>query len=121
MSNVETTCDADYPPPSATLYWVAAYLMQRVFAGSAEGGWWTDVGELVTAPDIYQQLVGFPAAFLTEDAADAHADWLRARLPDLNQGRRPLESVLSEGVYDVLVIEAATLPSSYPEYLPAYE
>lgn len=121
MSGVEATCDADYPSPSRTLYWVAAYLMQRVLSGHEEGDWWTDVGNLVTAPDIYQQLVGFPAAFLTENAADAHADWLRTRLPDLNQGRRPLDSVLSEGIYDVLVIEAATLPSTYPACLPAYE
>ncbi len=111
----------DEPGPIATLYWVAAYLTHRVFAGHEEGGWWTDVGELVTEPDIYQQLVGFPAGFLTEDGAEVHADRLRTRLPDLNKGRRPLCSVLSEGVYDVLVIAAPTLPSTYPECLPRYE
>lgn len=120
MSAELTTDSDDEPTPIPTLYWVAAYLMRRVFAGDEEGGWWTDVGEMVTDPDIYQQLVGFPGAFLTEDGAETHADRLRTRLPDLNKGRRPLCSVLSEGVYDVLVIAAPTLPSTYPERLPRY-
>ncbi len=29
----------DVPPPMPTLYWVAAYLMHRVFGGHEEGGW----------------------------------------------------------------------------------
>ena len=103
-----------------TLFWVGAYLMQRVFAGHEEGGWFVDVGELATDPDTYRQLMGFSAAFLTEEGADAHAERLRTYLPSINEGRRPLSSVLSNGVYDVLVIAAPTLPLSWPERLPAY-
>lgn len=94
--------------------------MHRVFAGHEEGGWFADVGELMTHPDTYRQLMGFPAAFLTEDGAEAHADRLRTYLPSLNEGRRPLCSVLSEGVYDVLVIAAPTLPPTWPEWKPDY-
>ena len=104
--------------PVPMLFWVGAYLVQRVFAGPEEGGWFADMGELATHPDTYRQLVGCPAAFLTEEGAEAHADRLRMHLPSLNEGRRPLCSVLSEGVYDVLVIEAPTLPAAWPERLP---
>ena len=110
--------DEDRPVP--TLFWVGTYLMQRVFAGHEEGGWWTDVAELATHPDIYRQLMGFPAAFLTEDSAEAHADRLRTYLPSLNEGRLPLSSVLCDGVYDVLVIAAPTLPTTWPERMPTY-
>ncbi len=52
--SAELAADSDDDPrPIPTLYWVAAYLMRRVFAGHEEGGWWTDIGELVTGPDIY--------------------------------------------------------------------
>ena len=118
-SDDDTIADGeDRPVP--VLFWVAAYLMQRVFAGHEEGGWWTDLGELMTDPDVYRQLVGAPAAFLTEEGAEAHADRLRTCLPSLNESRRPLCSVLSEGVYDVLVIAAPTLPPTWPERLPTY-
>lgn len=122
MSGVENVTDAgegEVEPPG--LHWVGAYLVQRVFGGPEEGGWWTDVGELATHPDIYRQLMGFPAAFLTEDGAIAHADRLRTYLPSLNEGRRSLDSVLSDGVYEVLVIEAPVLPRRYPEQMPHYE
>ena len=40
-----------------TLFWVGAYLMQRVFAGHEEGGWFVDVGELVTDPGMDGRLM----------------------------------------------------------------
>ena len=103
-----------------TLFWVAAYLVERVFAGPEEGGWWADLGALVTDPATYGTLAGLPAAFLTEDAAEAHAEQLRTRLPELNQGRRPLHSALSTGLNDVLVIAAPTLPAIWPEQPSRY-
>ena len=50
-----------------------------------------------------------------------YADALRFRLPPLNEGRRCLDCVLSSGFYEIEVIEAATLPTCYPEYWPRYE
>ncbi len=117
---VEGGTDDGGQQPVPTLFWVAAYLVQRVFVGDEEGGWWTDLGELVTDPEVYRQLAGTPAAFVTECGAEAHADRLRTHLAILNAGRRPLWSVLSAGLYEVLVIAAPTLPPTWPERMPAY-
>ena len=67
-------------------------------------------------PRIYADLQGAPTAFLSEAEATLYANGLRIRVPLLNDGRRSLDSVLSEGIYEVEVIEAATLPTFYPEY-----
>lgn len=103
------------------LFWVGLYLLNRCFGGDEEGGWWFDEGTLVADPGVYKQLAGAPAAFFDSDTADRHADELRARLPLLNDGRRHLHSVLSTGVYEILVIEADVLPQTYPEMRPDYE
>ncbi len=115
---VEESVDA---PCSPSLFWVAAFLTQRHYGGPEEGGWWFSRGDLVSDPGIYTDLQEAPAAFLSEADATLYANGLRLRLPLLNEGRRSLDSVLSEGIYEIEVIEAATLPRSYPEYWPRYE
>lgn len=93
---------------------VGVYLVDQCYGGPEEGGWYFDGGELVNDPQ-------FPAAdFDTEDEADAYAEKLRVSLRELNEGRRPKHSVLSEGVYEVHVFEGP-LPESFPEVRPHYE
>ena len=103
------------------LFWVGLYLTHRKYGGPEEGGWFFDQATLITDPDLYARLRGAPAAFFTEADANAHAGTMRADLSSLNAGRRELGSVLSDGRYDVEVIEAAALPAIYPENHPRYE
>ena len=85
-----------------------------------EGGF-CNQGTLITDPDLYARLREAPAAFFTEADANAYAGKMRAHLSSLNAGRRELGSVLSDGRYDVEVIEAEALPAIYPENRPRYE
>jgi hypothetical protein len=103
------------------LWWVAVFLQDRVYGGPEEGGWYFDCGTLVTDPDIYATLQVSPAAFTTRADASLHADRMRTGLAALNEGRRPIWSVLSEGIYEVEEIQADPLPRYYPEYRPTYE
>ena len=109
--------DADEPG----LFWVAAYLENRIFGGPEEGGWYFDRGTLVTDPEVYGTLQAFPAGFPTREAAAAHAERMRGGLAVLNAGRRPTWSVLSTGIYVVETIKALTLPPYHPEHWQTYE
>ena len=91
-----------------------------MFVGHEEGGWWTDLGELVTDPEVYRQLAGTPAVFVIECSPEAYADRPRAHLADLNAVRRPPWWVSSAGLYEALVIAAPTLPPTWPERVPFY-
>jgi len=107
--------------PEQALFWVACYLTSQSYGGSAEGGWWYDEGELVTAPDIYRTLGGTPRSFLTEHEADAHAAELAPKLVLLNQDRPPKHASTSRGTYEVHVLQAASLPVGFPAARPHYE
>ena len=113
--------DAPAPPPEAALYWTACFLVSQCFGGRAEGGWWFTQGELVTAPDIYRALGGTPRSFLAEDDACAYAARLRPKLAALNEGRPPKHSAISQGVYEVHVLQAASLPPGFPAARSRYE
>ena len=107
--------------PEQALFWVACYLTSRSYGGSAEGGWWFDEGELVTDPDIYRTLGGTPRSFLTEQEADAHAAELAPKLVLLNQNRPLKHASTSRGIYEVHVLQAASLPVAFPAARPHYE
>lgn len=109
--------DADEPG----LFWVAAYLEDRIYGGPEEGGWYFDWGTLVTDPEVYSTLQAFPAGFPTWAAAAAHAARMGDGLAALNEGRHPTWSVLSRGVYVVETINAPALPRYHPEYRQTYE
>ncbi len=109
------------PPPPPCLHWVALYLVTLGWGGPQEGGWWYDSGELVTDPDLYARLCGYPAAFPTEDEAYAYCARLNLQIASLNEGRRPKSSVASEGEYEVLVLEVPMLPQHWPGTPPRYE
>ncbi len=107
--------------PEQALFWVAAYLTSQRFGGHAEGGWWFDEGELVTDPDAYRMLGGTPRSYLTETEADAYAFELESKLATLNVGRPPKDASTSRGVYEIHVINAASLPLMFPATRLQYE
>lgn len=117
----EQAATAPLPDPAPTLFWVAVYLVELAWGGAEEGGWWFEEAALVTAPDIYAALDVLPACCLTEAEAEAVAARMRAGLPALNDGRPPLSAMASQGLYDVRVAQAGTLPSCLPVCPPRYE
>lgn len=92
-------------------YTVAVYLAQLGYGGPEEGGWYYECGELVraskkTLPDY--------------DAACEYSNRLNQRLArTLNKGRRPISSVLSDGVYRARVTDGTPEPI-YPTERPYY-
>ncbi len=115
--------DEDAPATASepALYWTACFLVSLCFGDQAEGGWWFNQGELATTPDIYRSLGGTPRSFLAEDDACAYAAKLRPKLAALNEGRLPKHSAASQGVYEIHVLQAASLPLGFPEIRPHYE
>ncbi len=113
--------EAPATPPEPALYWTACFLVSQCFGDRAEGGWWFNQGELATTPDIYRTLGGTPRSFLAEDDACAYAARLRTKLAALNEGRPPKHSVASQGVYEIHVLQAASLPLGFPAVRPHYE
>ena len=117
----EATAEAEQAADTPTLFWVAVYLVQLEWDGPEEGGWWFEEASLVTAPDIYAELGAMPACRLSEAEAETVAAEMRTGLPALNEGRPPLSSTLSYGLYDVRVVRANTLPPCIPGNPPRYE
>ena len=115
------TKDEPVPATLPALFWTAVYLVELAWGGPEEGGWHYEEATLVTDPGIYAGLTVLPACSLTEAEAEVVADRMRAGLGALNEGCRPLHSVLSTGRYDVRVTEGATLPSCLPVSRPHYE
>ena len=108
-------------PQEPCLHWVALFLVTLSWGGIDEGGWFFDSGELVTNPGLYARLGVMPAAFLTEEEANAHCARMTLGTGSLNEGRRPKSSVHSEGEYEALVLEVPVLPRHWPETPPRYE
>lgn len=108
--------------PEPCLYWVGVYLMDRAYGGPEEGGWYYDCGELVKDPTFYQEHPEFtPRSFVDEKSAYDFQRQIEQWLHEtVNVGRRPISSVLSEGVYGAMVLEGA-LNDHYPEARPHYE
>lgn len=125
--NDDATCDelldenAPTTIPEPALFWTACFLVSKCFGSEAEGGWWYDQGELVTDPGIYRTLGGTPRSFLAEEDACAYAARLRPKLAVLNQGRPPKHVSISQGVYEIHVLQAASLPLGFPAIRPHYE
>jgi hypothetical protein len=109
--------------PKPVLYWVGVYLCDRAFGGREEGGWYYDCGILVTDPQFYQEHHEFtPRSFVEEKEAYDFARQVDIWLHEtVNVGRRPISSVLSDGMYNAMVFEGGTLPHHFPEVKPHYE
>ena len=101
-------------PPA--LFWVAIYLMKLVWGGyDGKYGYYYEQAILVADAGIYVRLGVPPACCFTEAEAETVASRMRSGLNVLNEGRFPLRSTLSQGLYDVRVVEGATLPSCFEE------
>lgn len=103
------------------LFWVAAYLTDQAYGGPEEGGWWHRQSELVTDPEIYARLGCYPSAFPCEVEAEEHSVRMARNLAELNAGRPSQYSVLSQGEYEIVVLQAPALPRCWPETRPHYE
>lgn len=109
--NDDCTCPAPWTGP----YSVAIALQDRAYGGPEEGGWYYTCGEV--CPEHADKLRGFAS----EADAIAYARELNdsSFLAELNEGRRPISSVLSEGRYVAHVFDG--LPANYPATRPHYE
>lgn len=100
---------------------IAVYLIQLVYGGAEEGGWYYQSGELCVDPE----LIAFGSA-LTEghdDRARQMAAEVQAHLDrDWNTGdhAREISSVLSAGRFEARVHDAG-LPLAFPAERPRYE
>jgi len=89
---------------------VAVFLVDRACGGPEEGGWYYDCGQLV------RQI----RTFKNSELASAFRRRLNAKLAvTLNKGRRPIDSVLSDGMYDAQVCHDR-VPDHYPAERPRY-
>ena len=103
------------------LYWVALYLVDLVYGGAEEGGWWYQAGALVISPEPYHEISGAPAAFVERGDAIAYRERLEPSLGKLNAGRPPIEATNSVGIYEVRLTRAQLLPTHFPDRRPHYE
>jgi hypothetical protein len=100
---------------------IAVYLIQRVYSGPEEGGWYYDAGELCIDPE----LTAFGTTFSNghEDRAVNMAAEVQAHLDhDWNIGdhAQPISSVLSAGRFEARVHDGWP-PLAFPAERPRYE
>lgn len=107
--------------PAAPFWTVAIYLVDQAYGGPEEGGWWYQCGERQDAL-LYPLLPGHMlTVHASEENAIEQATILQGLLDKhLNTGRRPISSVLSEGMYNAQVHNGHP-PAHYPERKPRYE
>jgi len=93
---------------------VAVCLCDRAYGGPEEGGWWYDTGE---PSDKHAEFTrGFKRAF----DAFRYARRLNEQYAEKwNEGRRDINSVLSEGQFFAEVFDGQ--PASWPKTRPVYE
>lgn len=99
---------------------VCLYLVDRAYGGPEEGGWYYDTGEAMPygCDDSGKTACRF---FMSLEEARA---WLRspeveAAVAALNEGRPSVDSVLSEGRFQM--IAKLGEPENYPAHKPHYE
>jgi hypothetical protein len=89
---------------------LAVYLVDRAYGGHEEGGWYYDCGTLVRVVATYFNAErGYAARETLQDELDIA----------VNQGRRPISSVLSEGRYDAILAREHAAPH-FPTHRPRY-
>lgn len=140
MSATTDWCDmsrADYEAKheSAPFWTVAIYLVDKVYGGPEEGGWYYTGGERidhaldgVNPNDLLTVLTGegtiyrdTEEASAAEQEAYAYAETLQLRLDcTVNVGRREISSVLSEGRYSAIA-HPGHPPQHFPATRPHYE
>ena len=99
-----------------TLYSVAPYLIDQVYGGPEEGGWYYTAGNFVSGPDI-----PLPVFVRTYDEAVIELEKMNVLLAPLNEGRADIHSVLSNGRYQAEIQEGGSVPQYFPIERPYYE
>jgi hypothetical protein len=115
---------------TASPQWVVAiYLVDRLYGGPEEGGWWYEAGVRLDASNLHIPVSPFPnrqwqevfTGPLAEAIAEPSITALQAHLDKTaNVGRKPISSVLSTGRFQAMMFEGAA-PLIYPEKKPHYE
>lgn len=96
-------------------YTVSVFLIDRMWGGPEEGGWWFDAG--YPATDHYRT---YTRTFTSRESALQYRESLDHTIIDhANDGRHPISSMASDGEYRVYVCEGA--PKPFPESRPHYE
>jgi hypothetical protein len=93
-------------------YTVAVLLEDRAFGGHEEGGWYYDYGIPVSLSIAPQR------RFKTRAKAQGYLNKLQPLIARINEGRYPVSSVLSDGIYRAYIFGGK--PRSYPDYIPHY-
>ena len=89
--------------------WVNVYLLERLYGGPEEGGWWYDAG----IPRI-----SLPIDFLSTDDVEDLVEELEEKYPD---GGKRSSVLYGEGGYDYQVVIEDKPASYWPEEAPHYE
>lgn len=87
-------------------------IMDRAYGGPEEGGWWYNT---------YTPVVSLPLPVVTPEQQDLVVVFYNAMeklVEELNRGRRPIDSVLSQGVYTFFLSKrpAENEPKTPPHY-----
>lgn len=93
-------------------YTVAVLLEDRAFGGHEEGGWYYDCGIPLSLSIAPQR------RFKTYAKAQGYLNKLKPLIARINEGRYPVSSVLSDGVYRAYIFGGK--PRGYPDYIPHY-
>jgi hypothetical protein len=93
-------------------YTVAVLLEDRAFGGHEEGGWYYDYGIPVSLSIAPQR------RFKTYAKAQGYLNRLQPLIARINEGRYPVSSVLSDGIYRAYIFGGK--PRGYPDYIPHY-
>lgn len=87
--------------------WVNVYLEDRAYGGCEEGGWWYDCASIEESIQCSSE----------EEAKKLYKQKF-LEVTEMNIGRRPTYSVLSEGIYAVYLSQHQG--QSYPQHTPRY-
>ena len=108
--------DEDPQPNLETFFYcVSIYKIDRAYGGPEEGGWWYTCGEPILEFGAHTRCF-----HILEEAQDYQALLEKTLIVELNEGRRPISSVLSEGVFESYLDENQ-YPESFPKVRPHYE
>ena len=88
--------------------YVVIWYNTREYGGPEEGGWWFDTGEPYKVYTCYHP-----------DEVTHYQQSAQEQVDKMNEGRRPLSSVLATGRYSVTVEERK--PRGYPAVQPHFE
>ena len=94
---------------SIETFYVNEYEVNRYIGGPEEGGWPYDAGKFIAC-------LGTTGDFEeAENIREAQSE----RLAEINEGRRPLHSVLSDGLRMIYIEDAPG--ADFPDKVPHYE